>query len=106
MMAESLGGTLKKEPVNRKVHPPRAHPHPGRDILDRMDEGPAPRPGITVRPPVHAPGGRIRPSAPGGPTRKTSGFRCRGPAATLGRKVSRAAVPRPTPPGSEGSKGQ
>ncbi len=33
--AESFNGTLKKELVNRKVYPTKAHPNPGRDILDR-----------------------------------------------------------------------
>ena len=28
MTDEAFSDTLKKKPVNRKVHPPRAHPNP------------------------------------------------------------------------------
>ncbi len=38
--AESFNGTLKKEIVNRKVHPTRAHPNPGCDIPDRTGTQP------------------------------------------------------------------
>ena len=49
-MAESLGGTLKKEPVNRKVHPSRVHAT--RDVPSWTEPGHNPgRPPLSDRPP-------------------------------------------------------